>query len=218
VFEVRSAVSGRVRVIDDGRERRLVVAGDTLSVYPLDGDWTRLRKEYWWQAVAAAPRRPHAALLVGLGGGTQVHLLAQRARSRLVTVIERDPAVIRIAARWFGLDRVTGLEFLCGAAARVVPWLARSGRRFDFVMDDAAYAEAPGRALALAWALVPLVAPRGVLVLNRHERRDARRAAALLRPLFREVQVQVVHRGAENTLVLCRHPRRARATRKNNDV
>ena len=59
--------------------------------------------------------------------------------------------------------------------------------------------------------LAPLVAPRGVLVLNRHERPDARRAAAALRPLFRKVQVQLVRRSAETALVLCRAPRLARA-------
>jgi protein-L-isoaspartate O-methyltransferase len=209
VFETHSALSGRVRVIDHGRERRLIVSGDTLSVYPLDGDWLRLREEYWWQAVTAAPRRPRA-LLVGLGGGTQIHLLSRLVRPRLMTVIERDPAIMRVAHDWFALRRVGGIEFLCGDATRLVPWLARAGRRFDFVMDDAAYADATPQALSLAWALVPLVAPRGVLVLNRHERHDARRAAAALRPLFRQVRVQLVRRSAENALVLCQAPRQQR--------
>ena len=38
VFEVESELSGRIRVIEDDVERRLVVSGDTLSVYPLDGN------------------------------------------------------------------------------------------------------------------------------------------------------------------------------------
>jgi spermidine synthase len=202
-----------VRVIDDGRERRLVVAGDTLSVYPLDGDWARLREEYWWQGVAAAPPRPGAALLVGLGGGTQVHLLARLAQPRLVTVIERDPAILHVAHDWFGLAGLGGIEFLCGDAARVVPWLARTGRRFQFVMEDAAYAAAPRRALALARALVPVVARGGTLVLNRHERADARRVVAALWPHFHQVRVRMVRQGAVNTLVLCRRPRPAPAGR-----
>jgi hypothetical protein len=218
VFETRSRLSGRIRVVESRLERRLIVAGDTLSVYPLDGDWSRVRGEYWWRAVAAAPRRRRlTALLVGLGGGTQVHLLAGRARPQGVTVIERDPAMIAVATRWFGLDGVGGLEFLCGEAGRVVPWLVRTGRRFDFVIEDAAYADESPHALALAHALVPLVTARGVLVLNRHRRGDARRAAATLRPLFRDVRVRLVRRGAENALVVCRglrlagrHPRAER--------
>lgn len=39
MFETRSRLSGKIRVIDHGTQRRLMISGDTLSVYPLDGDW-----------------------------------------------------------------------------------------------------------------------------------------------------------------------------------
>jgi len=209
VFEVRSPMSGRVRVVDHRRERRLLVGGDTLSVYPLDGDWSPVRREYWWRALAAIelPSRP-SALFVGLGGGTQIHLLRRLARPRLITVIERDPAIVRIADDWFGLGAVGPMEIFCAEATVAVRALACAGRRFDFVMEDAAYAEEPGRALTLARALVPLIAPRGALMLNRHRRGDARCAAAALRSRFREVRVRLVGRGAENTLVSCHGPLR----------
>ena len=122
VFEGHSKMSGRVRVIDYRSERRLVIGGDILSVYPLDGDWSRVEREYWWRALALAPPRA-TALLIGLGGGTQVHLLEKLARPRLVTVIERDPLIVRIACQWFGLAGVGRLEFLCGEAERIVPAL-----------------------------------------------------------------------------------------------
>jgi hypothetical protein len=208
VAEVWSPISGRIRVVDHGRERRLMVRGDTLSVYPLDGNWSRLAREYWWHAVALAPlpARP-TALLVGLGGGTQAHLLQQRYRPRLITLIERDPAVVRIAVEWFGLRDLPALEFLCDDAGAVVPWLASVGRRFDFIMEDAAYADDPERSQPLARSLAPLVAPRGTLVINRHRRGDADALVAALRPLFDEVVLRRVRREAENVLVCCRHPR-----------
>src|SRR3989442_6274552 len=104
VFEMRSALSGHIRVIDDGRERRLMAAGDTLSVYPLDGDWSPVRREYWWRALAAVdlPPRP-TALLVGLGGGTQLHLLQQRRSPRALTAVEGDPALPHLATAWVRL-------------------------------------------------------------------------------------------------------------------
>lgn len=212
VYETRSVLSGRILVLDDRRERRLLVHGDTLSVYPLDGDWSRVQREYWWRALASVrlPRRP-TALFVGLGGGTQIHLLWTLAHPRLVTVIERDPAIIGIAERWFGLGEVGGIEYCCGEAQAVVPWLARAGRRFDVVVEDAVYAEAAERSLPLARALAPLVTRRGVLVLNRHRRRDAAATAHALRPLFSEVRVRHVRREAENALVCCVRPRFPRA-------
>ena len=195
-------------MIEDRRERRLIVAGDTLSVYPLNGDWSGLAREYWGRAVAGAPRRRQStALLVGLGGGTQVHLLTEQTRPRLITVIERDPAIITLATRWFGLDARDGLEFLCGDAERVVPWLGATKRRFDFIMEDAAYAGDLAQALPLALGLAPLVAPGGVMVINRHRRRDVDKLAAALRPLFDEVTLRRVRSEGENVLVSCARPR-----------
>lgn len=214
VFETRSELSGRIRVIDDGRERRLIAAGDTLSVYPLDGDWSPVRQEYWWHAVAAVelPPRPRV-LLVGLGGGTQLHLLHQQRAPRSVTVIERDPAIMRVATTWFGLHALGPLEFLCEDAERVIPWLAEGRRRFDFIMEDAAYAEVPARALPLALALVPLVSRTGVLVVNRHRRGDAVRLATALRSRFDDVRLRRVRREGENVLVCCARPRQAVGSR-----
>jgi spermidine synthase len=199
-----------VRVVDVRGERRLLVAGDTLSVLPLDGDWSRLGGEYWWQALALAPlpARPRA-LFVGLGGGTTLHLLVRRARPRALVVIERDPVILRAALACFGLDQVNGVEYLCGEALSVARWLARSRRRFDFVFEDALYAERLEHALPLARTLAALVAPGGTLVVNRHRRGDARRLAAALRPDFGRVRLHRVRREAENVLVTASHPRRA---------
>ena len=210
VFEAESELSGTIRVVDYRRERRLVVGGDILSVYPLDGNWARVQDEYWWRALTLAPPRS-TALLIGLGGGTQVHLLRQLSRPRLVTVIERDPVILRVACRWFGLDAVGGLEFLCGDAEQVVPALAAAGRTFDFVMEDAAYAEPPERAVPLARAVVPLVAESGRLVINRHRRGDAQRLVGAMRRRFRHVRLRLVRRGGENVLICCLDPRPRRA-------
>jgi spermidine synthase len=207
VFETESELSGRIRVIEDDVERRLVVAGDTLSVYPLDGDWTRFHTDYWWHALASVtfPPRP-SVLLVGLGGGTQIHLLRRIARPRRISAIERDPAIVRVARDWFGLARLGGLEFLCGDADVVVRSLADAGRRFDFIMEDAAYAEVPERALPLARALADRVAPDGALVFNRHHRSDATALTREMRARFEHVTVRRVRREGENALVICTHP------------
>ena len=209
VFETESELSGRIRVIEDDVERRLVVAGDTLSVYPLDGNWTRFYTDYWWHALAAVtfPARP-SVLLVGLGGGTQIHLLRRIVRPRRISAIERDPVIVRVARDWFGLAGIGGIEFLCDGADVVVPSLAAAERRFDFIMEDAAYAEVPERALPLARALAERVAPAGTLVFNRHHRSDATQLTKEMRARFEEVTIRRVRREGENALVICARPRR----------
>jgi len=212
VYETRSALSGRIRVIDGVRERRLIVAGDTLSVMPLDGDWSRVRDEYWWHALAMVPLPPRpSVLLIGLGGGTQIHLLGKLAQPRAISVIERDPAILRIARDWFGLAAIGGVEYLCGNAESVIPSLAGARRRFDYIMEDAAYADEPERSRGLALSAASLVAPGGVLVLNRHLRTDAAGLVTLMRSRFARVTQRRVRRGGENVLICCAVPANATA-------
>jgi spermidine synthase len=190
-----------------------VAAGQTLSAYPVSGDWSRLRREYWWRAFEdlALPPRPRV-LFVGLGGGTQIHLLRELTAPSAETAIERDPLIVRVARDWFALD--PGVEVLCGTAESVVPRLAAAGRRFDLVVEDAVYADAGQESLALGRVLLPLVATGGTLVANRHFRRDAAALAAAMAPYFRRVSQRRVRRAGENVVVRCAERRGgARAAR-----
>ena len=202
-----SALSGRIRVVDYRHERRLIVAGAILSAYPLNGDWSAIEREYWWQGVASVrfPSEP-SVLLVGLGGGTQAHLIHRLTTPRLVTAIERDGVILDVARRWFGLADLGPMEFYCGDAETVAAALRDAGRRFDFVMEDAAYADME-RSRPVVEAVVPLVAEDGTLVVNRHRRGDAGGLARMLRRYFSSVRLQRVRREGENVLIFASKPR-----------
>ena len=208
MFSEESEYCGTVRVIEDHKERRLMVHGETLSVYPLNGDWSDVRREYWWHALVEAqlPRRPRA-LLVGLGGGTQLHLLRALAKPRALTAVERDPVILRAAYEWFGLRDLGGVEYLCADAQKAAAALAVAGRKFDFVMEDVDYGDGGERSLPLVRALASLVARDGVLVANRHRRGEAAVVLDALRPLFRQVRERRVRREGENVLVVAAQPR-----------
>ena len=207
-----SAISGRIRVVDYRQERRLIVAGAILSAYPLDGDWSAIEREYWWHGVASVrfPPQP-SVLLVGLGGGTQAHLLHRLTTPRLVTAIERDPIIVDVARRWFGLGDLGPMEFYCDDAETTALALAQAGRRFDFVMEDAAYADME-RSRPVVEALIPLVEPHGTLVVNRHRRGDAGALSRMLRRRFASVRTQRVRREGENVLIFASKPRRRPTT------
>src|SRR2546426_5697577 len=146
VFETRSRASGRIRVVDYRVERRLLVSGEILSVYPLDGDWSRVRREYWWRALAAIelPPRP-TALFVGLGGGTQIHLLERLAPPRLITVIERDPVIVRVARDRVALDATGPMEILFADAAVAGRGVARARRGVGLLLGDPPHRHEPER-------------------------------------------------------------------------
>jgi spermidine synthase len=155
------------------------------------------------------PRRP-SVLFVGLGGGTQLHLLRQQVTPRHVTAIERDPLIVEIAQRWFGLDEIPGLEFLCTEATTAVASLAKTRGRFDFIMEDCTYDQPAERSIPLALSLVGLLSRRGVLVVNRHRRPHARETALALAPAFKEIRLHRVRREADNILVCASGLRRRR--------
>jgi spermidine synthase len=209
VHRTRSALSGLVKVVDTGADRRLMLDGSVLSIYARDGDWTRARREYWGEALdmVRLPPRP-SVLFVGLGGGTQLHLLRQRVTPRHVTAIERDPVIVRLAQRWFGLGDIPGIEFLCAEAGLAVAALRRARRRFDFIMEDCTYDETAERSVPLAVSLAPLVSRRGALVVNRHRRPHAGQTAAALAPHFGQVYLRRVRREADNILVCAVSPAR----------
>ena len=213
VFRTRSALSGELRVVERGDERRLLADGDTLSAISLSGDWSRLGGEYWARALdmALLPPRPRA-LFVGAGGGSQLALLSARARPRWLTVVERDPVVVRLAFRYFGLAGLRQVEWLCGDVERVLPALEAAARRFDFVMEDAMHAEPAARAAAVTRRLAALLAPGGALVLNRHIRHRAA-ATAALRRVFARVTTERVRRDAGNVLICASGPRADRSRR-----
>lgn len=154
------------------------------------------------------PRRP-TALFVGLGGGTQLLRLSAHARPRFMTAVERDPVILQVAQRYFGLARLARTEILCGDIERVLPCLESAGRRFDFIMEDAAYADPVDRALPIALRLTGLLATRGVLVLNRNARHHAAETAAALRRSGARVTTRRVRRDGDNVLISATDTRRA---------
>ena len=185
-----------------------MVHGETLSVYPTNGDWSPVKREYWWHALADAPvpRRPRA-LLVGLGGGTQLHLLKALAKPREMAAVERDPVILRAAYDWFGLRDLGGVEYLCTDADTAAASLHAAGRTFDFVMEDVDYGDGGERSVPLLQALARLVARGGVLVANRHRRREAAVVIEALRPSFAVVRERRIRREGENVLVIAARPR-----------
>ena len=62
--------------------------------------------------------------------------------------------MITIACDGFELRKLGPLEFMCGEAQDLLPTLALAGRRFDLVVEDAAYAAEPEQSMAIGKALV----------------------------------------------------------------
>jgi CelD/BcsL family acetyltransferase involved in cellulose biosynthesis/2-polyprenyl-3-methyl-5-hydroxy-6-metoxy-1,4-benzoquinol methylase len=130
--------SGVIEVVDIGRQRQLLIAGEVASIFFVKGSWNEARREYWGVMTRSPyelPKNPRL-LLIGLGGGTILHLLDQDFTPASTTVIELDPAVISCAKEHFGIGELKNVSIIEGNALKVIEKLHRDGERFDYILDD----------------------------------------------------------------------------------
>ncbi|MEP7209097.1 MAG: fused MFS/spermidine synthase [Casimicrobiaceae bacterium] len=95
-------------------------------------DYTRMMMGALY--VEPAPRR---VLILGLGGGTLPRAMASLPSVTDVDVVEIDPAVTRVAQRYFGFEAGTRVRVHEGDGRVFVKRALREGRRYDLVMLDA---------------------------------------------------------------------------------
>jgi spermidine synthase len=112
---------------------------------------------------------PRSILIVGLGGGTLPTALARILPSTTIDVVEIDPAVVRVAKRFFAFTpgaRTTVIE----ADGRVfVKRAMREQRQYDLIMLDAFDHEyIPEHLLTREFLeeVTSLLSPKGVLAAN----------------------------------------------------
>ncbi|WP_396587138.1 hypothetical protein [Bermanella sp. R86510] len=76
------------------------------------------------------PKPPESALILGLGGGTLVHLIQQFFPQCKITCVEIDPTHIHIAKRFF---KVKGINIVKSDA---YGFLKQNTDKFDWIIDD----------------------------------------------------------------------------------
>ena len=113
--------------------------------------------------------QPQSVLIIGLGGGTIPRVLRQVLPDTRIDVVEIDPAVVRVASRYF--------DFVAGDKTRViesdgrvyVKRALRGTQRYDLIMLDAFDHEyIPEHLLTQEFLeeVKSLLAPNGVLAAN----------------------------------------------------
>ncbi|MCC7463841.1 MAG: fused MFS/spermidine synthase [Gammaproteobacteria bacterium] len=116
----RDCTIGRQGCMDLARPRRLVF------------DYTQMMMA----ALFLAPR-PADILVVGLGGGTLPGALATLLPGSSIDVVEIDPAVVRVARRYFGFTPAPTTRIHEEDGRAYVRRALRAGTRYDLIMLDA---------------------------------------------------------------------------------
>lgn len=184
-------VNRDIRVLEEKGKYKLLVDGSRQS-----GEYVL---KLWQEALCAFGIIPSpevsSILVLGVGGGTVIHLLHALYPEAKITGVDVDARMIDIGKKYFGLGKVGGLtltvadakEFLLGAAAKKKQW--------DMVVVDlfvgAAIPAFVGEESFIR-NLKRIMASKGILLINYlHEREYISLAALLLctlEKIFRSVR------------------------------
>lgn len=173
IYRTTSPISGEIKVVEQGPERRLMVSGVCQSV---NTGAPRVEQRYWGQAAKEVKRvksKVQNCLVLGLGGGTVVHFLARDFPGVKIDVVELDPEIVAVAHRFFDLDQIPNLRAITADAAAVVANPARyeiQNTKYDLVLVDlylgSKFSAVFGR-VEFIRGIADLLAPAGLAVFNR---------------------------------------------------
>jgi spermidine synthase len=112
---------------------------------------------------------PQSVLIVGLGGGTLPRALRQVLPNVRIDVVEIDPAVVRVANRYFDFEQSELTRVIESDGRVYVKRAQRTGQRYDLIMLDAFDHEyIPEHLLTREFLqeVKSLLTPQGVLAAN----------------------------------------------------
>lgn len=112
---------------------------------------------------------PQSALIIGLGGGTIPRALRQLLPETRIDVVEIDPAVVRVASRYFGFAASDKTRVIESDGRVYVKRALRGTQRYDLIMLDAFDHEyIPEHLLTQEFLqeVKSLLTPNGVLAAN----------------------------------------------------
>jgi spermidine synthase len=135
-------------------------------------------------------------LIVGLGGGAMVHFLRHYDAEAIVDAVEIDPAVVKIADRWFDVRRGENVRIFTEDG---LAYLRRTEDRYDVIYMDAFLKpsrETDSTGLPLRLKTVQFyqdvqtkLTPGGVVVFNLNQHASLAADIQALRSAFAQVYV-----------------------------
>ncbi|HNU76227.1 MAG TPA: class I SAM-dependent methyltransferase [bacterium] len=120
IFETDSELNGRIRIVDVGSTRKMVVGNTIQSINP---DSPACPKLYWGQMSDSIKERftdIQNILILGLGGGTLAHLLSRAYPDVNITSVEYDEVMIQLAKEYFYVDKISNHKIIHEDALRIV--------------------------------------------------------------------------------------------------
>ncbi len=176
ILDTTSKLNGRIRVVEVGSTRKIIVGNIIQSLNP---DSPACSKLVWGQLVNSLkervvdPKTIKRVLILGMGGGTIAHLLSRNFPGVEIVSIEYDGVMVDIAKKYFNVDSIPNHKIIVDNALKVVVEPENFGisqGSFDVLIVDIFNGDRYpdlGKTGNFIAAVKRLVAPGGFLVFNR---------------------------------------------------
>jgi spermidine synthase len=173
IYETDSKYNGHIQVVEYGDVRRVVVGGIYQSISHNAISCSRL---YWGkvnQILKENFTKLDKVLILGLGGGTLVHLISKSFPGAAITSVDIDAVMVDVARKYFDIDSIPNHKVIVDDAMRVVVEPDKfdiSDYEFDAVIVDIYVGERfpdLGRSGNFIGALKKLIKPGGLVIFNR---------------------------------------------------
>ncbi|MDO8451771.1 MAG: fused MFS/spermidine synthase [bacterium] len=155
-----------IRVIEERGKKSLLINGSRQSGQYIEMLWKKTCNRFGIHDRLLFKN----ILVLGVGGGSVIHLLSRLYPGARITAVDIDPEIIEIGKEFFGLDVLPNLRFVEADAKEYLEYIAK-GRsdRVDFIVVDVfvgstipAFVESGKFLLSVRQA----VNDRGVVVIN----------------------------------------------------
>jgi spermidine synthase len=120
IYETDSKLNGHIRVVEVGSTRKILVDNIAQSI---SCNSPSIAKLYWGQLADSLKKKTpdiKRVLILGLGGGTLVHLISKNFPNAEIVSVEYDPVMVDISKRYFDLDQVLNHRIIQDDAMKVV--------------------------------------------------------------------------------------------------
>lgn len=121
-----------IRIVQVSRQKNLYVDGSAQSGLYIKRLWRTVIKSF-----RINRHIPVKSMLVfGVAGGTVIHLLHECYPKANITGVDRDPLMIEIGTKYFGLGEIPSLTFVARDARRFVLDAIKKRIAFDMIVVD----------------------------------------------------------------------------------
>lgn len=132
VLITSSRYNTAIRVVREWGGLKLLVNGSPQSGSYIRMLWSRALRKFH----VDASQNVRTVLVLGVGGGTVMDILANRFPRAVITAVDIDPVMIKIAKEYFGIDKYPNVHLLHADANAFVTESVKKGNVFDVVVVD----------------------------------------------------------------------------------